>query len=89
MSYTRTWRYGPEGQAVLCETQEMFDRFVELGYKDSPDAYKVKVSQVMPEPIVSVATDAPVQAEPTTNFSIAGSDADTIPAQKPKPRRRR
>jgi hypothetical protein len=83
--FVRTWRYGPEGQAVLCETQEMFDRFVELGYKDSPAAFE-KTETVPAEVVIQKtveAEDVPKSTECYTEYLNEQS------AQKPKPRRRR
>jgi hypothetical protein len=34
-----TWRYGPKGQAVLCNTAAELDEAEKAGFKDTPAAF--------------------------------------------------
>ena len=90
MSYVRTWRYGPGGQAVLCETADMLAQFERMGYGDHPDRVGVQASGMMPA-IESASTDAPATGDNVTVSAVIStidSDAGSKPKRnRNKPRR--
>lgn len=48
--FQRVWRYGRNGEAVLCETEQDKTRCEEKGYKDTPDTKAWELPVVIIEP---------------------------------------